>query len=82
MKVFITGANGLLATNIIIELLNLQYHVKGLVRNIHNFRFFNHPNLELDEGDVNHPGSFDYILKDRDYVIHAAAVTRQNLLQS
>ena len=37
MKVLVTGANGLLATNTIIELLDRGYQVKGLIRNKNKF---------------------------------------------
>ncbi len=80
MKVLVTGANGLLATNTIIELLDRGYLVKGLIRNKNNFTSFEHDNLELFEGDITNELDVDNAVKDCDIVIHAAANTNQNLL--
>jgi len=77
MKVLITGANGLLATNTIIELLHRGYHVRGLIRNVKKFKYFKHPGLELVEGDINDYKVMNDALQDCDYVIHAAALTIQ-----
>jgi dihydroflavonol-4-reductase len=81
MKVFITGANGLLATNTIIELLNRGYHVRGLIRNAKKFTYFKHPDLELVEGDINDYKITNNALQDCDYVIHAAGLTIQKSIK-
>jgi len=81
MKVLVTGANGLLATNTIIELLDRGYLVKGLIRNKNKFASFEHTNLELFEGDITNELDIDHAVKDCDIVIHAAANTNQNLLK-
>lgn len=78
-KVFVTGANGFLATNVIIELLAKNYVVIGLLRDSNRFQYSNHPNLELVEGDISKPESYQNILKGCSYVIHIAAITAQNL---
>jgi nucleoside-diphosphate-sugar epimerase len=80
MKVLVTGANGLLATNTIIELLNRGYQVKGLIRDKNKFTYSEHPNLELINGDITNFQDLDIATKDCDYVIHSAANTNQNLL--
>ncbi|MFD2201754.1 NAD-dependent epimerase/dehydratase family protein [Shivajiella indica] len=77
-KVFVTGSNGLLGSNLIEELLNLDYHVKGLVRNPATYVGFRHPHLELVKGSL-----FDDLrnsLKDCSFVIHVAAETSPDLL--
>jgi len=77
--VLITGANGLLATNIIIELLLRGFAVKGLLRSIEKFNLPGHPNLQLLQGDITDEAFLEKALKGSDYVIHTAAVTDQNL---
>jgi len=75
-KIFLTGINGLLGTNLTCDLLEKGYSVKGLIRNKSKFEGQAHPNLELIEGDL-----FDDltpVLKDVDTVIHIAAETSQN----
>ncbi|MBF2707985.1 NAD-dependent epimerase/dehydratase family protein [Flavobacterium soyangense] len=77
-KIFITGINGLLGTNLTFDLLEKGYSVKGLIRNKSKFEGKNHPNLELIEGNL-----FDdltQILKEIDTVIHIAAETSQNII--
>jgi len=81
MKVLVTGANGLLATNTIIELLDRGYSVKGLIRNKAKFISFKHDNLELYEGDITNESDVEKAIKDCEIVIHAAANTNQNLLK-
>lgn len=81
MKVLVTGANGFLATNTIIELLNRGYFVKGLVRNKNNFAYSAHPNLELVEGDITNINDIENAVRGCDFVIHAAANTNQSLLK-
>ena len=77
-RVFVTGVNGLLGTNLVEDLLDRGFYVRGLIRHISKFQLPNHQNLELVEG-----GLFDdcsQVLKDMDVVIHTAAETRQNLI--
>lgn len=77
-KVFVTGINGLLGTNLAETLLENNYFVKGLIRDKTKFEGKNHPNLELHQGNL-----FDDLtsaLNDVDYVIHIAAETNQNLI--
>lgn len=78
-KVFVTGANGLLGTNLINLLLENGYYVKGLLRDVSKFKGLNHPNLKLITGDLF--DDFSKILSDVDYVVHIAAATSQNLLR-
>lgn len=75
-KIFVTGINGLLGTNLTFDLLEKGYSVKGLIRNKSKFEGQTHPNLELIEGDLF--DDFTLILKDVDTVIHIAAETSQN----
>lgn len=79
--VLVTGANGLLATNIIIQLLENGYHVKGLLRNRRKFQYSTHPNLELIESDITDFSSLRNALTGSQSVIHVAALTAQNFVR-
>ena len=77
-KVFVTGVNGLLGTNLVHQLLHHGYRVKGLVRRKSRYKGIDSSNLQLVEGDLF--DDFTKILEDVDYVVHIAAITEQNLL--
>ncbi len=51
-KVFVTGANGFLGTNLVLALIDHGYMVKALLRNLNSFINFSHSNLELIKGDL------------------------------
>ena len=78
-QVMVTGANGLLATNVIAELLTKGYQVRGLLRNEDKYNGPIHENLGLKEGDITDINALDDIIKDCDYVIHVAALTSHDL---
>jgi dihydroflavonol-4-reductase len=78
-KVLVTGANGLLATNVIAELLTEGYRVRGLIRNPSNFRYGQHPHLELLQGDITNQQDIETAVQGCDYVVHVAALTVQHL---
>jgi dihydroflavonol-4-reductase len=80
-KILVTGANSLLATNTIIELLSRGYSVKGLLRNPTNFQYQKHPNLELIQGNINDTEAIAKAVKNCDSIIHVAAITDQSLLR-
>ena len=46
-KIFLTGLNGLLATNLSADLLKNGFIVKGLIRDKLKFKGDNHKNLTL-----------------------------------
>ncbi|MDP2692539.1 MAG: NAD-dependent epimerase/dehydratase family protein [bacterium] len=76
-KVLVTGINGLLGTNLTVDLLTKGYLVKGLIRDKSKFKGHQHQNLELIQGNL-----FDDItpyLHQVDILIHVAAETSQNL---
>lgn len=76
--VFLTGITGLLGANLSRNLLNKGYYVKALLRDKNKFKGDKHKNLELLQG-----GLFDDLsaaIVGCDYVIHAAAETRQNIV--
>lgn len=77
-KVFITGATGLLGTNVIIKLLKDGYIVIALVRQKRKYLGEEDENLKLMEADLSSDVSM--FLKGVDCIIHIAAETRQDLL--
>ena len=77
-KVFVTGTNGLLGTNLVHLLSERGYYVKGLVREKSRFMGNAHPNLALVTGGLF--DDFTKVLADVDYVVHIAAITSQNLI--
>lgn len=77
--VLITGANGLLATNIIHDLLQRGYYVKGLLRDKTKYQGKAHSRLELWETQLRHKEEIQSLLKDCQAIIHTAALTRQDL---
>ncbi|MDT0688994.1 NAD-dependent epimerase/dehydratase family protein [Salegentibacter sp. F188] len=79
MKLLITGANGLLATNTIKYFLELGHEVKGLLRSKEKFVLPPHPKLELVQGDITEPSAVENAVKDCDAVIHIAALTSPDL---
>ncbi|MFI2744039.1 NAD-dependent epimerase/dehydratase family protein [Zhouia sp. PK063] len=80
MKVLVTGANGLLATHIIKNLLEKNYQVKGLLRSPEKFVLPEHENLELVTADINDEEKITKIIATVDAVIHAAALTTPNFI--
>ncbi|NNK81765.1 MAG: NAD-dependent epimerase/dehydratase family protein [Flavobacteriaceae bacterium] len=77
-RIFITGANGLLATNTIIQLLSQGYIVRGLLRDINKYVGPKHKNLELIKGDILNKNKLIRDIKNCDYAVHIAALTDQN----
>lgn len=80
-NILVTGANGLLGTNTIKELIAHGYYVKGFLRDINKFSGELHKNLELLEGDIKNTNHLNKALFNCEYVVHAAAITDQNLLK-
>lgn len=78
MKIFLTGINGLLGTNLTIDLLEKGHHVKGFIRDTARYIGPFHQNLELIQG--NFSDNLMPLLNDIDIVIHAAAETNQHLI--
>ncbi|MDT0645080.1 NAD-dependent epimerase/dehydratase family protein [Zunongwangia sp. F260] len=79
MKLLITGANGLLATNTIKHFLELGHSVKGLLRSKEKFLLPPHKNLELVQGDITDVSAVENAVNGCDAVIHIAALTSPDL---
>lgn len=80
MKVFVTGANGLLATNTIKYLLEDGHIVTGYLRDASKFVLKPHRNLKLKIGDIEDKIRLAEAMQGCDTVIHAAALTSPDLL--
>jgi len=72
-RVFITGANGFIGSNLCGCLLAKGYEVFGLVRRTSDLHFLEGLPVKIVYGDLCDPHSFE-IPEDFDYVVHAAAV--------
>nr|WP_321451818.1 NAD-dependent epimerase/dehydratase family protein [uncultured Carboxylicivirga sp.] len=80
-SVFVTGANGLLGTNLVLMLVDQGYAVKALVRDRSSFIAPNLPNLTLVEGDLLNTKLLINEIKKCHFVVHIAANTSQSLLK-
>jgi nucleoside-diphosphate-sugar epimerase len=74
MRLFITGANGFVGSNLCRYFRELGWDVHGLVRTTSDLHFLAGLGVRLVFGDLRDPGSFA-IPDGVDYVIHAAAIT-------
>ena len=72
-KIFVTGANGFVGSNLCRWFLAGGYEVYGLVRKTSDLHFLEGLPLEIITGDLRDPGSFD-LPGNFDHVVHAAAV--------
>lgn len=80
-KVFVTGANGLLGTNLVLMLLEQDFAVVALVRRRNSFIKPDLENLTLLEGDLVDSEKLNNSIKACKYVVHIAANTSQRLLK-
>ena len=79
MKVLVTGANGLLGHQVVMELLKRSYNVSIIVRESKNI-FFDQSVVEIHHGNFSNPEILRKAAKGCDALIHIAAVTATNLL--
>ncbi|QGY44538.1 NAD-dependent epimerase/dehydratase family protein [Maribellus comscasis] len=77
MKVLVTGANGLLGSHIVRELLNRKFDVRAMVRKGSNLEALKGLNCEFFKGRITNKTDVEKAVKDCDYAIHAAARTTQ-----
>lgn len=79
MNILVTGANGLLATHLIKDLLNEGHTVKGLLRSPEKFQLPPHENLTLVKADINELPELQNAVHGCEVVIHAAAIANTHL---
>ena len=77
MKVLVTGANGLLASNLVRELLQSGYEVRGMVRESSNLLSLKKVDVELFKGEITNPTDVRKAFAGCEVVVHAAANTSQ-----
>lgn len=80
MRVLVTGANGLLASNTIKHLMEADYEVRGLIRNKSKFHL-KHSGVELVQGDLLNKTEVEKAVENCDCIVHIAAVTDPALLK-
>jgi dihydroflavonol-4-reductase len=78
IKILVTGANGFLAGNIIIELLRRGYKVRGMLRKP-SVMITEHPNLEAFYGNITGTDDVMKAAEGCSVVIHSAAMTSQSV---
>lgn len=75
---FVTGATGLLGSNLCRELISQGWQVKGLVRSIDKAqRFLGDTGMQLIQGDMDRVPAFAEALTGVDVVFHTAAFFRE-----
>lgn len=79
MKVLVTGANGLLGSNIVRELENRGLRARAMVRPDARLLSLKGCKPEYFFGDITVYEDLEKASRDCDYIIHTAAVTRQTL---
>lgn len=78
VRAFVTGATGLLGSNLVAALLAADYTVKGLVRSREKaHRVFPNGEIEFVTGDMSDVNGFAPALKDCDVLFHTAAYFRE-----
>ena len=76
-KVLVTGANGLLGSNIVDELIKRGYPAVALVRKNSNRLALAGLHCEIFEGEVTRFSDLEKAISGCSYVIHCAASTKQ-----
>lgn len=80
MRVLVTGANGMLATHTIRELVRQGFQVRGMLRDQEKFQLETNPSVELVQGDIRDRKAVEKAVNGCSYVVHIAALTSPALL--
>ena len=75
MRIFITGADGMLGSNLVRLLLERGHEIYALIHPSSKSTSLAGLNIERYSGDILIPDTFDRYIKGADAVIHAAAST-------
>ncbi len=73
-KVFITGINGFIGSNVAKKFLEKGYEVEGLIRKNSDVSFIKNLPIGLYKGDIRDKGSYEELLKNIDIVVHVAGL--------
>jgi dihydroflavonol-4-reductase len=74
MKAIVTGANGLIGSNVVRALLRGGHQVRVFVRQTSDCRSLNGLPVEIHQGDVLDPESLQHAMRSCDVLFHAAAI--------
>ena len=77
MKVLVTGANGLLGSNLLRKLIHKNYTSKAFVRESSNLLSIQDLDIEITKGNLLNPDSIREAIANCNVVVHAAANTAQ-----
>lgn len=77
-KILVTGANGMLASNIIEQLARQDYTVIGTVRTGRSYPGVVTKNIRIAEADFKDADAMEELIAGCDAVLHAAAMTSQS----
>ncbi|MEO0093570.1 MAG: NAD-dependent epimerase/dehydratase family protein [candidate division WOR-3 bacterium] len=75
-KVLVTGANGFIGSHLVEELITSGYEVRGLVRRTSNLEWLKGLPVDLCYGEVTDKSSLYWAVKDTDFILHTAGVTK------
>ena len=78
IRVLVTGANGLLGTHTVRELLHRNFNVRVLVREESNLQALAGLQIEIVKGNITSEENVEQAVKGCDFVIHSAARTSQS----
>jgi dihydroflavonol-4-reductase len=75
LKTFVTGADGMLGTNVVLELLKRKHELVCLVHPSSKSNTLKDLPVSIVKGDILNVSSFESYLSDCNYVVHIAAST-------
>jgi dihydroflavonol-4-reductase len=75
LRVLVTGADGMLGTNIVHELLDRGHKVSCFIESSHDGKIFNDLDVTIYKGDLCSEDDLLSVFKEVDYVIHTAGIT-------
>jgi dihydroflavonol-4-reductase len=75
MKVLVTGADGFLGSNIVRELLNRNFEVRGFLQEGRTAHTIKQLSIEITFGDILNASEVEHAAQGCDYIIHTAANT-------
>ncbi len=81
-KVLVTGATGFLGSRLVKEMVGKHYSVRALVRKTSKIDQFKKLHVEIFYGDVADKASLEPAFSGVNVVVHAAADTRGNVIES
>ncbi|MFC2117309.1 NAD-dependent epimerase/dehydratase family protein [Bacteroidota bacterium] len=75
LKIFVSGADGFVGSNLLRELLSRNYSIVAFVQSGIDPHTIKNLDIDISYGDLLLPETIDLAMKDCDIVIHTAAIT-------